>query len=93
MSVFYKVKKAWRYLKHFGWKEFWNHVRDRLEPEEVPYDPWFRRHQPTEEALAVMRRRGVPGGPLISICVPAYRTPPVFLRQLLDCLEAQTYDN
>lgn len=93
MSAFYKLKKAYRYYKHFGWKEFWNHVRDRLEPEEVPYDPWFRQHQLTEKDLEKMQKTGVPGGPLISVVIPAYKTPPVFMRQLLDCLQAQVYEN
>jgi len=90
---FYKIKKAWRYLKHFGWKEFWNHVRDRLEPEDVPYDPWFREHALKEAELDKLRKKGVPGGPKISVVVPAYRTPPVFLQQLIRSLKDQTYEN
>ena len=89
----YKVKKAYRYLKHFGWKEFWNHVRDRLEPEDVPYDPWFRERCLTEKELEAQRKKGVPGGPLISVIVPAYKTPPLFLRQLVNSLLDQTYVN
>ena len=89
----YKIKKAYRYLKHFGWKEFWNHVRDRLEPEDVPYDPWFRERLLTEKELEAQRKKGVPGGPLISVIVPAYRTPPVFLKQLIQSLQDQTYEN
>ena len=89
----YKLQKAYRYLKHFGWKEFWNHVRDRLEPEDVPYDPWFRQHQPSEEELKKQRKTGVEGGPLISVIVPAYKTPAAFLEQLVDSLRNQTYVN
>ena len=92
MSSLYKVVKAWRYLKHFGWKEFWVRVRDRLEPEDVPYDPWFRSHCPDEKELEKQRKKGVPNGPLISVVIPVYKTPPEFLRQLLDSLKAQTYE-
>ena len=91
MNSFYKLKKAWRYLKHFGWKEFWNHVRDRLEPEDVPYDPWLKAHSPNEKELAAQKKKGVPGGPKISVIVPAYKTPPAFLRELIGSLEEQTY--
>ncbi|MBQ0059663.1 MAG: glycosyltransferase family 2 protein [Lachnospiraceae bacterium] len=93
MQVFYKVKKAYRYLKHFGWKEFWNHVKDRLEPEDVPYDPWFHQHQPDEKELEKMRKIGVPGGPLISVVIPCYKTPKAYLEQLLEAFKAQTYEN
>ena len=36
----YKIKKAFLYWKHFGTKEFLNHLMDRMEPEDVPYGPW-----------------------------------------------------
>ena len=93
MSVFYKAKKAFRYLKHFGWKEFWIRVRDRLEPEDVPYDPWFRQHALTEKEREHQKKHPVEGAPLISVIVPAYRTPEKFLRDLIDSLQAQTADN
>lgn len=89
----YKLKKAWRYLRHFGWKEFWNHVKDRLEPEEVPYDPWYRAHCADEKTLEYQRKHNPANGPLISVVVPAYKTPPDFLRQLVASLTAQTYEN
>ena len=37
----YNIQKGLRYLKHFGVKEFFVRLSDRLEPEEVPYGPWF----------------------------------------------------
>ena len=43
----YKIKKAFLYLKHFGLREFMNHLFERLEPEDVPYDGWFRSHSPS----------------------------------------------
>ena len=33
----YNIQKGLRYLKHFGVKEFFVRLSDRLEPEEVPY--------------------------------------------------------
>ena len=39
------------------------------------------------------RRHKFKDGPLISIVVPAYLTPERFLRQMLDSLLAQTYEN
>ena len=37
----YMIKKGFRYLKHFGLKAFWVRLRERMEPEEVPYGPWY----------------------------------------------------
>lgn len=87
----YKLKKAYRYLKHFGWKEFWNHVRDRMEPEEVPYGPWRIEHLPTDAELEKQRETAPEGAPLISVLVPAYRTPERYLREMIESVAAQTY--
>ena len=46
----YKIRKAWKYWRHFGTKEFMNHLMDRLEPEDVPYGPWFEEHRAKEES-------------------------------------------
>ena len=35
----YTIKKGIRYLKHYGPKEFWVRLCERMEPEEVPYGP------------------------------------------------------
>ncbi len=87
----YKIKKGLLYLKHFGFKEFMNRLMERMEPEEVPYGPWFESHRPGEEELARQRRTAAADGPLISVVVPAYRTPEKFLREMIGSLTAQTY--
>ena len=89
----YTVQKGLRYLKHYGLKEFWIRLHERFEPEEVPYGPWYEAYRPDEETLEKQRKRKFPDGPLISIVVPAYLTPERFLRQMLDSLLAQTYEN
>ena len=52
----YKIKKAWRYLLHFGPKEFMNHLIERLEPEEVPYGPWYEKHKITDPELIKLKK-------------------------------------
>ena len=47
----YTIKKGIRYLKHYGPKEFWVRLCERMEPEEVPYGPWFENHKPSEKEL------------------------------------------
>ncbi|MBQ3406085.1 MAG: glycosyltransferase family 2 protein [Lachnospiraceae bacterium] len=88
----YKIKKAFLYLKHFGLKEFMNHLFERLEPEEVPYGPWYESHKPDEAELDRQRKTDIEGGPVFSVLVPAYMTREMFLRQLIESVKAQTYD-
>ena len=89
----YTIQKGFRYLKHYGPKEFWIRLHERFEPEEVPYGPWYEAYMPDEETLNRQRKKKFSNGPLISVVVPAYHTPPLFLRQMLDSLIAQTYSN
>lgn len=89
----YTIQKGFRYLKHYGPKEFWIRLYERFEPEEVPYGPWYEAYVPDEAALEKQRHHHFEYSPLISVAVPAYRTPEKFLAQMIDSLLAQTYGN
>ena len=89
----YTIRKGFRYLKHYGPKEFWIRLHERFEPEEVPYGPWYEAYVPDEAELNRQRRQKLSREPLISVAVPAYRTPGTFLAQMMDSLLAQTYRN
>lgn len=89
----YTVQKGLRYLKHYGIKEFWIRLHERFEPEEIPYEPWYEVYVPDETVLQKQRKRKFSTKPLISIVVPAYRTPVGFLCQMMDSLLMQTYSN
>ncbi|MBQ6377029.1 MAG: glycosyltransferase family 2 protein [Lachnospiraceae bacterium] len=89
----YKVKKGILYWKHFGTKEFFNRLMERMEPEEVPYGPWFEQHRAAKETLRKQRNHPIADGPLISIVVPAYRTPEKFLTELIRSVREQSYEN
>lgn len=89
----YTIRKGFRYMKHYGPKEFWIRLHERFEPEEIPYGPWYRAYIPTEETLETQRKQKFDYSPLISIAVPAYQTPVEFLRQMIESLIVQTYSN
>lgn len=89
----YNVLKGLRYLKHYGPREFWIRLCERMEPEEVPYGPWFEAHRPGKEELERQRNRKFRYNPRISIVVPAYRTPAEFLQQMIRSVQEQTYTN
>ena len=87
----YNIQKGLRYLKHYGPIEFWIRLCERMEPEEVPYGPWFEKHKPSAEELERQRKKKWKNPPLISVAVPAYRTPPGFLEQMVLSVKEQTY--
>ena len=91
----YRIKKGFRYLRHYGPKAFWNRLRDKMEPEDVPYGPWFERYKASEETLMQQKKQGkkLAYQPLVSIVVPCYRTPRTYLLEMLDSVRAQSYEN
>lgn len=74
-------------------QEFWIRLHERFEPEEIPYGPWYAAYVPDQTVLDKQRKKKFAYAPLISVVVPAYRTPELFLRQMIDSLEAQTYES
>ncbi|MCQ2510159.1 MAG: glycosyltransferase family 2 protein [Lachnospiraceae bacterium] len=87
----YTIKKGFLYLKHYGFKDFMSRLAERMEPEEVPYGPWYEEHKASPATLEKQRKVQWKNPVTISIAVPAYHTPEEFLRQLLDSLVDQTY--
>ena len=53
----YTIKKGLKYLKHYGFKEFLIRLSERIEPEEVPYGPWYEKHRASEETLKAQAAR------------------------------------
>lgn len=89
----YTIQKGFRYLKHYGLKEFWVRLQERFEPEEVPYGPWYEEYCLRPEELEKQRKVKFAYAPKISLVVPAYQTPEKFLRQMIDSIREQTYEN
>lgn len=91
----YRIKKGIRYLKHYGPKAFWNRLLDKMEPEDVPYGPWFERYKASEEELLQQEKQGKKFAyqPLISVVVPCYQTPEKYLLEMMDSVRAQSYQH
>ena len=75
----YNIKKGVRYLKHYGVKGFYARLLERFEEREVEYQEWYEKNKPSEEELARQRKKKWKNPVVISVLVPAYRTPEVFL--------------
>lgn len=84
------LKKTIYYLKRNGLTQTWYAVRERLEEKRQPPYIWT---PPSETELEEQRTGWEEKGFSVtfSILVPAYRTKPEYLRELLDSLCRQTY--
>lgn len=91
----YRIKKGFKYLKHYGPKAFWARLLDRMEPEEVPYGPWFEHFKASEEELQKQKKQEKKFSyrPLISIVVPTFQTPERYLMEMLESVYHQSYSN
>lgn len=87
----YNIKKGVRYLKHYGVKGFYARLLERFEEREVEYQEWYEKNKPSEEELARQRKKKWKNPVVISVLVPAYRTPEVFLKQMMESVLFQTY--
>ena len=91
--TFYNIKKGFLYLKRYGIKDFLVRLTERFTDAEADYDKWFRSGCLTEIQREQQKSRRWETEPKISIVVPVYRTPEVFLRQMMESVQKQTYEN
>lgn len=89
------IKKGLRYLKHYGWKEFLIRLEEKKEQEAVCYQEWFEQTKATELQLKKQRQesRKWQDAPKISVIVPLYETPESFLREMIESVQASSYEN
>ena len=72
----------------------WNRMKD-ARADDAAYRRWFEQHRVKPGDLACQRVASAAFAyrPLVSIVVPCYKTDRVYLRELLDSVIAQSYDN
>ncbi len=72
----------------------WNRMKD-ARADEAAYRRWFEQHRAKPGDLACQRAASAAFAyrPFLSIVVPCYKTDRVYLRELLDSVFAQSYDN
>ena len=80
----YNIKKGILYLRHYGPKEFWVKLTERFQADDVDYEQWYENHKALPEELEKQKNEKWKRKPLISIVVPVYNTPQVFLRQMIE---------
>ena len=72
----------------------WNRMKD-ARADDAAYRRWFEQHRAKPGDMACQRVASAAFAyrPLVSIVVPCYKTDRVYLRELLDSVLAQSYDN
>lgn len=86
------IKNALFHIRTFGFRSVLRKTFDYLEFTRN-YNIWRVDHTVTEAALSEQRSFRFSYEPLFSIIVPVYRTPELFLRQMIESVTAQTYPN
>ena len=72
----------------------WNRMKD-ARADDAAYRRWFEQHRakPGDLACQCVAAAAFAYRPLVSIVVPCYKTDRVYLRELLDSVVSQSYDN
>ena len=91
----FMIKKGIQCLKDYGPKELLVRVIERKKRQEIPYDAWYQTQK--IDGAEWERQREESGKwecrPIVSICVPLYKTPEKFLCEMIDSVRNQTYEN
>ncbi|MBQ7481695.1 MAG: glycosyltransferase [Lachnospiraceae bacterium] len=91
----FNIKRGISYFKRNGVKKTCYKVLERLERDrnEADYNESVMHARPTAEELDKQRNRKFFHSYKFSILVPAYETEPEYLRQMLNSVAGQTYQN
>ncbi len=87
------IERGIRYLQRNGISETLYKATERLarDDDEADYEAWLGIHLPDAEELKQQRNAVFQRRYKISILVPAYETSPVFLREMIESVIAQSY--
>lgn len=85
------VKKGVNYISQYGVKQFGAKLVGQLQRESIDYEAYRKANEPDEKKLMEQREVTFTYNPVISIVVPLYKTPEVFLRAMIESVLNQTY--
>ena len=81
-----------RYVRQYGSAKLYYKIKERAERNraESGYEAWLLEQLREDDGAVKKAAALAEKGPLISILVPAYETPPLFLRQMIDSVLEQS---
>lgn len=82
-------------IRKDGLRTFIEQIKKEVNPQYSNYDAWIRAKELTKNQLREQRKasKDFSYQPLISIVVPLYNTPIPYLKQIIDSIIGQTYEN
>lgn len=87
------VREMAKYVKDNGFSGLREYIVMRVNTAGKPYKVWFEEQRLSEGELTRQRETVFEREPKISIIVPAYRTPARYLREMIDSVRKQSYQN
>lgn len=93
MNIRYQYEYVTSLLKRYGFRGLVFKTLERMHSPMLAYTDRYVQFLPSKEELEEQKKTSFSYAPLISIVVPAYETPEVYLRELIGTVQAQTYTN
>lgn len=89
------AKRGVQYVKNYGMTGLYLKVQERLYRNnlEKDYQEWMYAMRPAESEKRLQREHQFSYQPLISVIVPLYQTPELYLREMIESVLGQTYGN
>lgn len=89
------VKVAWEFGKKHGVRALFLKSRHKLQGIDNDYDygEWYELTKPSKEDLERQRQEVFVITPKLSVVIPAYQTPERYLKEMIDSIRSQTYQN
>ena len=88
-----KIDTLKRYYHYYGMKMLLLKLFRNHSAENFDYDLWLKKNTITEAELEKQKKYEFTYNPKISIIVPTYETPEIFLREMIESVQRQTYSN
>lgn len=93
VSFYFKKYGLWATIKKCIKKLVYKILGKDTRNLRAEYYSWIKNNEPTEEELENQRNFKFENNPKISIIVPMYNTPEGFFKDLVECMQNQTYSN
>ena len=91
-QIFKLCGRGLRYVRQYGSAQLYYKIKEHYERNkaEAGYELWLK-EQMEQQRAASKAEKLAKKGPLISVIVPAYETPSLFLRQMIESVLDQSY--
>ncbi|MBO5303754.1 MAG: glycosyltransferase [Lachnospiraceae bacterium] len=93
MNIRYQYRYVTGLLKRYGFRGLVFKTLERIQSPMLSYGECYTAYLPTESELQWQKETKFDYAPLVSIVVPTYETPETYLRELIETVQGQSYEN